>query len=1039
MKLELYFLYLFCHQSNAYGIYTEGDKHYFDGKIGIGNTAPTSRLTVKENGVTTKIATVTIGDTTAGASLTLRGGSPTIYFDRTGTAPENKILMDYAGLEFKTGTLDAEGDVDFKIKADGKLQAPAYTQGFLQSDASGNIEISGGGTLPGGPYLPLAGGTMTGDLLMDGKAGVGNVIGLATGTSSNAMSLKLYTYNNIDPGGGLGTSTGNMIQADLGSNLVLRQTANDGNITFQSDDGAGGISTYLTLDGSSTDAYFSNPGNVGIGTTNPSAKLHVASSNSAYTTTLATSVSNAAALIKTHATDSTLFSFGPLSAGGGVIQRSNGPGTTAYPIALNPYGGNVGIGTTSPGDPLTVIGKISSLGGTNNAKNIKIYANDSFGYVVTNASKIYMSTGLQVDSGLIGSYNEDLQLQVSGGTKMYLDSSGNVGIGTTSPTDKLTVENGNIRLNTTNSSVSQGLFARSNNSSPPMGGISWNQNPGFIGSEWYHYKQTSPYTQARIRLIGDASSGGMFVNLNGSDVFTIKTSSGNVGIGTTSPQRKLDIENGGFSMFAAGGTSADAFSVVTHNYVFSDENEDAVYSYDGTDGHEFSTNGSPRIRITQSGNVGIGTTSPSEKLHVYNGKVYVTPISYASNQSAYALKIGAYNNTAFDMGLQAKSSSGGSPYMSFRTTTADDVLVVRGSSVGIGTSNPSQELDVDGDATFTGRIYTNTGGLTSVGILGKAQAGGWAARYDSNGANLSGFYFDTNNDASMLLRDDAGNVNIYLQSDSTSYINGGNVGIGTINPSTTLEVVDTFSVQRTSNDNEGFYVTVSGTDANAIVETFYQEDSSSRYGIRKRYDGSTNLYQEFIHNNSTTGTEVYRVDRGTANTSIANGNVGIGTTSPSEKLEVNGHIKAVDGYKGYVSHFHSGGFDHFPRSGDGANPMWIPSNYIIDASTDQYYNVWVPLYAGRIRKIIIKNITGTPTATVCTFRKKINGVLSGTTYAGTVTGGGAAGMKVTFDFGTTNFTFNAEDEVQIGIVTGVATQPPMRGVSYQIWYEYNIT
>ena len=73
---------------------------------------------------------------------------------------------------------------------------------------------------------------MTGDLLMDGKAGVGNVIGLASGTLSDAMSLKLYTYNNIDPGGGLGTSTGNMIQADLGSNLVLRQTANDGDITF---------------------------------------------------------------------------------------------------------------------------------------------------------------------------------------------------------------------------------------------------------------------------------------------------------------------------------------------------------------------------------------------------------------------------------------------------------------------------------------------------------------------------------------------------------------------------------------------------------------------------------------------------------------------------------------------------------------------------------------------------------------------------------------------------------------------------------------
>jgi len=107
---------------NAYGIYTEGNKHYFDGNIGIGATNPTSRLTVGENGITAKIATATIADTTAGASLTLRGGSPTIYFDRTGADPENKILMDSAGLEFKTGTLDAEGDVDFKINPNGDLQ-----------------------------------------------------------------------------------------------------------------------------------------------------------------------------------------------------------------------------------------------------------------------------------------------------------------------------------------------------------------------------------------------------------------------------------------------------------------------------------------------------------------------------------------------------------------------------------------------------------------------------------------------------------------------------------------------------------------------------------------------------------------------------------------------------------------------------------------------------------------------------------------------------------------------------------------------------
>ena len=133
-----------------------------DGNVGIGTSNPLSQLSIGSNAITTKKPTVIIADGVAGGSLVIRGLSPILSFDRTGANPENKILMDGAGLEFKTGTLDTEGDVDFKIKLDGKLQAPAYTQGFLQSDASGNIEISGGGTLPGGPFLPLVGGTMTG-------------------------------------------------------------------------------------------------------------------------------------------------------------------------------------------------------------------------------------------------------------------------------------------------------------------------------------------------------------------------------------------------------------------------------------------------------------------------------------------------------------------------------------------------------------------------------------------------------------------------------------------------------------------------------------------------------------------------------------------------------------------------------------------------------------------------------------------------------------------------------------------------------------
>jgi len=57
--------------------------------------------------------------------------------------------------------------------------------------------------------------------------------------------------------------------------LIIDNTNDDGDIIFKTDNGSGSTTNYLVLNGNTTHAYFSNPGNVGIGTTSPSEKLDV--------------------------------------------------------------------------------------------------------------------------------------------------------------------------------------------------------------------------------------------------------------------------------------------------------------------------------------------------------------------------------------------------------------------------------------------------------------------------------------------------------------------------------------------------------------------------------------------------------------------------------------------------------------------------------------------------------------------------------------------------------------------------------------------
>jgi hypothetical protein len=108
------------------------------GYFGIGTTNPASQLTVGGNAITTVKPTLSVSDLSNGGSITIRGLSPVLSFDKTGASAIPTILTDGGGLSVKSGELDAHGTEIFKIESSG------YTKTY-----SGHvIGISGGnGTL----------------------------------------------------------------------------------------------------------------------------------------------------------------------------------------------------------------------------------------------------------------------------------------------------------------------------------------------------------------------------------------------------------------------------------------------------------------------------------------------------------------------------------------------------------------------------------------------------------------------------------------------------------------------------------------------------------------------------------------------------------------------------------------------------------------------------------------------------------------------------------------------------------------------------
>lgn len=446
--------------------------------------------------------------------------------------------------------------------------------------------------------------------------------------------------------------------------------------------------------------------------------------------------------------------------------------------------GNVGIGTTSPDCNLHIKGSDSADGG-----ETKLCLESADG--TQNAAIAHVDeNGAERLSIRIGGHSASVD-------KMTILNSGDVGIGTTSPDFKLTVDNG---------IGNEGLKVIAGNNGDSVESVfeAWNN------------KVNGSAPELLFKIRGD----------------------GNVGIGTTSPSEKLEVAAPVMSIFRNTndvllrnglqfkfGDSASADIPQLYGAIGALIEKNTAGSHDGALVFTTTKNGEhtiaqERMRITSNGNVGIGTTSPLSQLSVYSeiDEPYsdVTPgvsdsiiglrnapTSEAANNHAslqFNLDAGTHNHIA-SISLVSESETLRRGALAFctdnGTTRPEAMRIDSAGNVGIGTTSPDCKLRVEerGGNPLTAR-FIDLGTSTDVsGIrLGKSHNEGANAVYMDLGLdsveNKVGIGIGLGNNSLPLGEADLSNAEIVLDS-------AGNVGIGTASPQEKFHVHGTMMLSDT--------------------------------------------------------------------------------------------------------------------------------------------------------------------------------------------------------------------------------------------------
>ena len=467
----------------------------------------------------------------------------------------------------------------------------------------------------------------------------------------------------------------------------------------------------------------------------------------------------------------------------GVAVSGTISGATIYGVTVS---GTTVNGVTVTGTTASfTTGTFTTLTGTTTTVTSGI-----FGAGSVTAPSVAVGVGTTYKPGVYSPGTDQLAISTNGTGRLFVDASGRVGIGTSSPQAQLQVLD---RIKVSNSDQSQGSI-----------------------------------------VLGDGSS-----------------TTFNVGIARW---------NGGSNAAGAGGLGY--FSQGTGNV-----GGHYFYTGDAAAGSQ-----TARMTIAAGGNVGIGTTSPTQQLHVKTDQAAYTWAridNQNSSASAYSgLQIGAFGNSwGIAIGSSAANSNsltfvldaGGSNSEKLRIDTSGRLLV--GTS-----SNPTSSLI---QVSQTNNLSSTTVDATTAGGMGISSSntaanygGGLWFEHGSLKAGIASSRITTSNWGTDL--------RFYTHFDTTSnqyevyermrIDSSGNVGIGTTSPGAPLEIYAATNPELRLNTSADGYLQIGQFTNGAFIGPSSSDsvDGVLRFG--------------------TGGTERARID--------SSGNVGIGTTSPATALNV---------------------------------------------------------------------------------------------------------------------------------------------------------